>query len=97
MRRPRGRPETFKQDVTTRLPTILLSELKTKRPELLKPHNPAEWRHGALSRYIEKLIWKDLRGLHQYATEAIPRDTNSNPGDSTSGPTYKDDISGSGG
>lgn len=56
----RGRPATGKIALKVRLTPQLVAELKTKHPELLKPFT-SEWRHGAVSAYFERLLWKELR------------------------------------
>ena len=56
----RGRPKRETILMRACIPSELYRELLTRKPWLLKPENPKELKHGALGKYLEGLISKDL-------------------------------------
>lgn len=67
--RSRGRPRLNKIPVQVQLSPELVSALKTSKPELLKP-GTTNFRHGALSTWVEALLWTELR-KPKYATQIL--------------------------
>lgn len=57
----RGRPTRATSPVTIMLSMALLAEIRTNNPQMLKPLT-TEFKYGALSKYIENILWKHIRG-----------------------------------
>lgn len=58
--RNRGRPQKNSISVHLHLPVLLISEIKTRYPHLMKP-NSTDFRHGVLSGLVEQVLWHHLR------------------------------------
>lgn len=70
MTRNRGRPQKNTTSVHIHLSTLLIAEIKTKHPTLLKP-GTTEFRHGALASWIENVLWKELRSGNTHVQSQI--------------------------
>lgn len=60
MPNPYGRPRTFKRSMNVRLPESFLAKLFLAYPQMFKPHNPKELKHGEMSDYLTRLVKADL-------------------------------------
>lgn len=62
----RGRPKTHKDSFKLRLSLRLISEIKTRHPELLKP-GTTDFAYGKLTSWLESILWRELRGKPKHA------------------------------
>jgi len=87
--RARGRPTRNTAALNVRVSNAVLSELRSCRPDLLKPGS-TQFRHGALGSWLENILWKELRGKPKYAAgQAISRSLGGEqPGETVPGGSF---------
>lgn len=67
---PGGRPpkESFK--LRANIPLSLYQNLFLVKPELFQPQLPPQFRHGAISQYITRLIVQDLQASRSDSSQS---------------------------
>lgn len=80
MPNPRGRPKRHTMEIHARLPVLLVAEIKTQHPELLKPDGSGDFAHGALGKWLESVLWKELRGKAKFQGKVREKEGDSENG-----------------
>lgn len=83
----RGRPTRNTSPIHIMVHNQLLAELRTRHPELLKPAS-LDFKYGALAKFIESILWKELRSKakHNVQSETLNRSMGGQGSEKTSEP-----------